>query len=242
MTDSSITIHTEDNAELADVREQAGAMEFRWRSARAYAASAMVPEHFRNNPQDCYVVCELAEQLGVSPLAALQNIFMISGKPGYSAQFATALLNRSKAFAGPIRHKVEGRGTDQLSVTAYAPLHDGDVVEMTVDLALAKRENWTKNSKYKTMPEQMLKHRANKWLISMYAPEVLLGLDFEHYEDTSDKKRDKKPHVETSQNVENMEGLSGIFDSPASRLEQAAQPSEVTITEESATAEQKETG
>ena len=240
MTESSITIHTEDNAELADVREQAGTMEFRWRSANAYAASKMVPEHFRNNPQDCYVVCELAEQLGVSPLAALQNIFMIGGKPGYSAQFATALLNRSKAFAGPIRHKVEGRGTDQLSVTAYAPLHDGDVVEMTVDLALAKRENWTKNSKYKTMPEQMLKHRANKWLISMYAPEVLLGLDFEHYEDTSDKK---PQNTETaSDGATSNGGLSGIFDSPASRLNEAPQPSEVTITDESATAEQKETG
>jgi len=241
MTDSSITIHTEDNAELADVREQAGSMEFRWRSANAYAASRMVPEHFRNNPQDCYVVCELAEQLGVSPLAALQNIFMIGGKPGYSAQFATALLNRSKAFAGPIRHKVEGRGTDQLSVTAYAPLHDGDVVEMTVDLALAKRENWTKNSKYKTMPEQMLKHRANKWLISMYAPEVLLGLDFEHFEETSDKKT-KKLETSQSEPTSEVSGLGGIFDSPASRLDEAPQPSEVTITEESATAEAKETG
>ena len=213
-------------------------MEFRWRSANAYAASRMVPEHFRNNPQDCYVVCELAEQLGVSPLAALQNIFMIGGKPGYSAQFATALLNRSKAFAGPIRHKVEGRGTDQLSVTAYAPLHDGDVVEMTVDLALAKRENWTKNSKYKTMPEQMLKHRANKWLISMYAPEVLLGLDFEHFEESGGKNAQRIESADKNTNVQDSKsGLGGIFDEPAGQLtkeeREPAQVTGVTITEES---------
>ena len=109
---------------------------------------------------------------------------------------------------------------------------------MTVDLALAKRENWTKNSKYKTMPEQMLKHRANKWLISMYAPEVLLGLDFEHFEESGGKNAQRIESADKNTNVQDSKsGLGGIFDEPARQLakeeREPAQVTGVTITEES---------
>ena len=179
MTESSITIHTEDNAELADVREQAGTMEFRWRSANAYAASKMVPEHFRNNPQDCYVVWPGSLSSWESPACSATEHFYDRRQAGLFSPVRHSVAESLEGFRRADPTQGRRARDDQLSVTAYAPLHDGDVVEMTVDLALAKRENWTKNSKYKTMPEQMLKHRANKWLISMYAPEVLLGLDFE---------------------------------------------------------------
>ena len=179
MTDSSITIQTDESLAPVDAASgEAQLMEFRWRAANAYSQSRMVPAHFFNNPQDCYVVVELASQLGVPALTALQNIFMISGRPGFKAQFAVALANKSKVFAGPIRHKVErGDGKpESLAVTAYAPTHDGDTVEVVVSMAQAMKEGWTKNSKYKSIPEQMLRWRSSAWLINLYCPEVLLGL------------------------------------------------------------------
>ena len=179
MTDSNLAI--QNDASLASVEPavaEAQLMEFRWRAANAYSQSCMVPQHFHGKPQDCYVVVELAGQLGVPPLTALQNIFMISGRPGFKAQFAVALANKSKAFAGPIRHKVDrGDGKpESLTVTAYAPTHDGDVVEVSVSMATAMKEGWTKNSKYKSIPEQMLRWRSSSWLINLYCPEVLMGL------------------------------------------------------------------
>lgn len=179
MTDSSITIQTNESLAPVDAASgEAQLMEFRWRAANAYSQSRMVPAHFFNNPQDCYVVVELASQLGVPALTALQNIFMISGRPGFKAQFAVALANKAKVFAGPIRHKVErGDGKpESLAVTAYAPTHDGDTVEVAVSMAQAMKEGWTKNSKYKSIPEQMLRWRSSAWLINLYCPEVLLGL------------------------------------------------------------------
>lgn len=179
MTDSNLAI--QDDASFSSVEPaaaEAQLMEFRWRAANAYSQSCMVPQHFYGKPQDCYVVVELASQLGVPPLTALQNIFMISGRPGFKAQFAVALANKSKAFAGPIRHKVDrGDGKpESLTVTAYAPTHDGDIVEVAVSMATAMKEGWTKNSKYKSIPEQMLRWRSSSWLINLYCPEVLMGL------------------------------------------------------------------
>ena len=40
----------------------------------------------------------------------------------------------------------------------------------------ARKEGWIKNSKYKTMPEQMLRYRSATWLIRTHCPEVLLGM------------------------------------------------------------------
>lgn len=228
MTDSSITIQTDESPAPVDAASsEARLMEYRWRSANAYSQSRMVPAHFFNNPQDCFVVIELASQLGVPALTALQNIFMISGRPGFKAQFAVALANKSKVFAGPIRHKVErGDGKpESLAVTAYAPTHDGDTVEVAVSMAQAMKEGWTKNSKYKSIPEQMLRWRSSAWLINLYCPEVLLGLQV-HDDSTREFQSDTK-NVRTFQTQETPRSLESALKSISSKQEAA-----VVITEE----------
>jgi hypothetical protein len=40
----------------------------------------------------------------------------------------------------------------------------------------AAADGWTRNSKYKSIPEQMLRWRAATRLINLYMPEVLFGL------------------------------------------------------------------
>lgn len=227
MTENSITIQTDDNlAPVESASAEAQLMEFRWRAANAYSQSRMVPQHFYGQPQDCYVVVELASQLGVPPLTALQNIFMISGRPGFKAQFAVALANKAKVFAGPIRHKIDrGDGKpESLTVTAYAPTHDGDVVEVAVDMATAMREGWTKNSKYKSIPEQMLRWRSSSWLINLYCPEVLMGLAV--YDDSTQASTfDRTSQFETPESTRSLESV----------LKAKAQEAAVVITDDEPT-------
>ena len=110
------------------------------------------------------------------PLTAVQNVFMIGGRPAYTAKFAVALANRAKVFAGPIRWKVnKGEKKEDLEVTAYAPFNDGDIAEVTLSWKIAAAEGWTRNKKYSTIPEQMLRWRSAKWLIDLHCPEILLG-------------------------------------------------------------------
>ena len=149
-----------------------------WQMSQYLAASEVVPAHFRNKPESVFPMLQLAIELQASPLTVLQNTFMISGKPGFSAKLAVSLCNRAKKFAGPIRWKVEkGDKPEDLTVTAYAPTYDGDTVDVTVDMRMAASEGWTKNPKYKTIPEMMLRWRSASWLINLYCPEILLGME-----------------------------------------------------------------
>lgn len=147
------------------------------RVGNMFAKSELVPAHLRGKPADCIIAVQLAHEMGLAPLSVLQNIYMVSGKAGWSAQFLIARANASGVFDDSgIDWDVEGKGAD-LSVTAYATKRAGGRrVEYTVSMAMAKAEGWTKNAKYQTMPELMLRYRAATTLIGLYCPEVKFGL------------------------------------------------------------------
>lgn len=154
---------------------EAGAFDQAYRAAQAFAASKLVPGHFQGKPEDCFVALTVAHQLGIPPLMALQNVYMVSGRPGFSASLVIALANKSGVFAAPITWTTEGSGND-LAVTASATLAgSGERVSSKVTMATAIAEGWTRNPKYKSMPEHMLRLRSATWLVRLYCPEVLLG-------------------------------------------------------------------
>jgi len=43
-------------------------------------------------------------------------------------------------------------------------------------MEMAKKEGWTKNAKYQSIPEQMLRYRSAAFLIRLYCPEVMIGV------------------------------------------------------------------
>jgi len=147
-----------------------------WRMGSLLSKSQFVPERFRGKPEDCVVGIQMAARLQADPLMVLQNVQVIHGTPGMSAKFQFALANQRGPFAGPIRFRTTGEG-DAMKVTAYAIFKDGgDTVEASASMEMAKAEGWTKNPKYQSMPEQMLRYRAGTLLIRLYCPEVVLGM------------------------------------------------------------------
>lgn len=176
MTEQStaLAVHTGETAALGFLTDPA-AFEHTWRVAKAFSLSQMVPPHFQQKPENCMVALMMAQQLEVNPLLALQNLTVIQGRPGFNAQFAIALANRRGPFAGPITWSSSGKG-DSLEVSANATIKaTGEHVSVTVSMEMAKAEGWTKNPKYRSIPEQMLRYRSATWLIRLYCPEVLLG-------------------------------------------------------------------
>jgi predicted pyridoxine 5'-phosphate oxidase superfamily flavin-nucleotide-binding protein len=121
----------------------------------------------------------MAKRMGEDPLMVMQNIYFVHGRAGWNTQYVIARANRCGVFRGPLRWESKGLG-DNLAVTCYAYLvhaEDGEDprVEITIDMAMAKADGWTRNEKYKSIPEQMLRWRTAAWLIRLYAPEVMLG-------------------------------------------------------------------
>jgi hypothetical protein len=150
--------------------------EFGQRAANLFAASQLVPAHLRGKPQDCFIALHMAERMGEDPLMVMQNIVIVSGTAGWKTQFMIAKANAAGVFKGRINWRVEGEG-ERLKVTAFAHLLDtGDEVSASADMRMAKAEGWTKNAKYTSMPEHMLRWRSAAFLIRLYCPEVMMGM------------------------------------------------------------------
>jgi len=156
--------------------QDGAAFEHLWRVAKAFSMSGMVPGHFQGKPESCMVALMYAQQLGEHPMVMFQEVTVINGRPGTSARFAISRANKSGLLQGPISWKSKGQG-DALEVTASATWRDtGEVISTTVTMREAAADGWTRNSKYKSIPEQMLRWRAATRLINLYMPEVLFGL------------------------------------------------------------------
>ena len=151
----------------------------RYKLAQTLATSNLLPKHFQNQPANVFIAMELAESYSrnnadISFFSVMQNIYVVHGNVGMSAKFLIALANRSGVFDQPIKFEVTG-SSSQMKVKAYT-LMNGVEVDFTVDMTMASAEGWTKNPKYRTMPQLMLSYRAATSLIRLYAPEVTMGM------------------------------------------------------------------
>lgn len=124
---------------------------------------------------NCYIALTLAEAMGEVPLIVMQNIHVVSGKAGFAAQYMIARANASGVFQDCIDWEITGEGKT-LKATAFATLSaTGRRVSVSVGMDMAEAEGWTKNQKYRTMPEVMLRYRSAAFLVRFYAPQVMLG-------------------------------------------------------------------
>ena len=152
------------------------------RIGRAFAASSLVPESYRGqgNLANCIIAVEMAARIGASPLMVMQNLYIVNGRPAWSAQFLISAFNSCGRFSA-IRYRFTGeKGKDSWGCLAYSREKGTDetVEGPEVTIAMAKEEGWhgKKGSKWQTIPQLMLTYRAATFLIRTTAPELTMGL------------------------------------------------------------------
>lgn len=148
------------------------------RVAKMLATSDLVPQQFKNNIPNVMLALEMANRIGANPLMVMQNLYVVHGKPGWSSSFIIASINASGKYS-PLRFVVTGEG-DAATCFAWAyDLATGEKLEgPKVSIQMAKDEGWyNKNgSKWKTMPELMLRYRSAAFFGRLYAPEIMMGM------------------------------------------------------------------
>jgi hypothetical protein len=150
------------------------------RGAKAFAASSLVPQAYQNNVPNCIIALELAQRIGASPLMVAQNLYVVHGRPSWSAQFLIAAVNQCGRFTA-LQYEWSGKAnTDEWTCRAWAKdKATGDRVQgPAVSIAMAKKEGWyAKNgSKWQSIPELMLMYRAATFFARTNAPELTMGL------------------------------------------------------------------
>jgi hypothetical protein len=150
------------------------------RMAKALAAADFVPKEFKDNIPNCLIALDMSIRLKANPLAVMQNIYMVHNKPSWSSQFLIACVNKSGLFKTPLRYRFSGKeGTDEYGCVAWAVDNSGETLESTkITMKMAKEEGWygKNGSKWKSMPEQMLRYRAATFFARAYCPELTMGM------------------------------------------------------------------
>lgn len=154
------------------------------RKVASIAKSTMIPKDYQGNAGNVLIAMEMADRMGLPLLTVMQNLHVIHGRPSWSAAFLIAGINGCGRFS-PLRYRFVGEpGTDSWGCYAVAKdKTDGEeLVGATITMAMAREEGWSTKagSKWKTMPEQMLRYRAASFWARAYAPELSVGLLTEH--------------------------------------------------------------
>ena len=148
------------------------------RVAKMLSTSSIVPKEYVGNIQNTMIALEMAHRVGASPLMVMQNLYIVHGKPSWSSTFIIASLNACKKFS-PIRFEISGeKETLSCFAWAYELSTKEKIVGPTVTMAMAKAEGWVDKagSKWKTMPELMIRYRAAAFFGRLYAPEIMMGM------------------------------------------------------------------
>lgn len=147
--------------------------------AKALSSSTIVPATFQRNDANCLIAIEQANRLKVSPLMVMQNLYVIQGRPSWSSKFLIAAINNSGKFDMELQfEETKDKDGKPFSCMAWTMKNGRRVEGMTVDMDMAKDEGWlSKNgSKWKTMPQLMLRYRAASFFSSLNCPELTMGL------------------------------------------------------------------
>lgn len=108
--------------------------------------------------------------LGLDPLTALQQIYIVGGRPGMYARAKVALVIASG-------HEVWTEDlSDSRVVVCGRRAGSTHIERVVITMDMARKAGWTRNPAYQSTPQDMLYARAASRVCDRIAPERLLGI------------------------------------------------------------------
>lgn len=148
------------------------------RVAVMLSKSELIPKQYQGNIQNTMIALEMANRIGASPLAVMQNLHVVQGKPGWTSTFIIALVNSHPKYED-LQFDKKGSGMDmECTAWTYRKGTKERVEGPKVTMQMAKAEGWIdrNGSKWKTMPDLMIMYRAATFFGRLYTPELMIGM------------------------------------------------------------------
>lgn len=177
-------------------------MNMSFRTARMLSCSALVPDSYRQSPENCLVAIDIANRMGVSPLMVMQNLYVVKGKPSWSGSFCAAAINGCGRFS-PLEYVFigeQGKPSWGCYATAVRLSNGVRCQSDVITMDMAQMEGWLNKpgSKWKTMPRQMMMYRAAAFFARAHCSDILLGIPIkEEVQDVSGYEEEGKQTVVT---------------------------------------------
>lgn len=190
-------VETTSVASVAPAKNQieraAGGLQLRtlddmWRFSQCVVKSGFAPKGMEK-PESILIAVEMGYEVGLSPMAALQNTAVVNGRPTIYGDAALALVRGSGILEFYEEKQVGTKGKDDFGYKVSAKRKgDSSTYSETFTVADAKTANlWGKPGPWSQYPARMLKFRARGFLLRDAFGDVLKGMrTFEEVRDYVD--------------------------------------------------------
>ena len=148
------------------------------RMSNALAASTIIPKEYQGNPSNTLIALEMAARMNTSPMQVMQNLHIINGRPSWSSQYIIGVINSSRKYKHELKFALTGTG-DDMECVAWTTGHSGERIDgPAISMKMAKEEGWVSRngSKWKTMPEVMIRYRAAAFFGRLYCSDMIMGI------------------------------------------------------------------
>lgn len=173
---NEVAVRTNNNLSIFESGEK---FDIAARMASSLAKSTIVPKEFQGNANNALIAIELATRLQTSPMMVMQHLYVVYGRPAWSAQYVIAMINGSGRYDMELQYdeKVDKNGKP-FSCQCWTEKAGRKVTGPVIDMDMAKAEGWVEKngSKWKTMPQIMLRYRAASFFGRMNCPDLMMGM------------------------------------------------------------------
>lgn len=156
-----------------------------YRMAEMLSSSDILPQSYRGNPGNCVIAIDMANRMGISPLMVMQNSQIVYGNFTWKGSACKALIDGCGKFRHS-RYEFRGKYGDPdwgCCIIAEKVSTGETLCGPWVTWKMAKDEGWVDRkdksgahvSKWRTMPELMIRYRAASFFAKTECPEVLMG-------------------------------------------------------------------
>jgi hypothetical protein len=158
--------------------------------AKVLAASTMVPKGYQGKPEDIVVAMQCGAEIGLPPMASLQSIAVINGKPGLYGDGFLGVIMSKPAYLRHVEYYELADGThvktlraqdyqhdDTKAVTLFWRKGNAEPFEASFSIGDAKRAKlWGKEGPWAQYPGRQLRWRARSFAGRDAFPAELRGL------------------------------------------------------------------
>lgn len=194
--------------------------EMAWKTAEMISKARCIPKEFQGNPSDILVAIEFGNEIGLRPMASLQNIMIVNNKPSI---YGDAMLAVCMAFPDFI-DCIEKYDSEKQEASCTVKRKGREPITKVFNKKMAEAAKlWGKVSSggipspWVTNPERMMQFRARGFALRDMFPDVLKGMP------TVEEMRDSQIYETRDSN--NLE-IKNTVDSMKERLKSKQMTSE----------------
>lgn len=165
-----------------------------WRIAVAVCKAGMAPRGLEE-PEKAMVAIMHGLEVGLTPMAALQSIAVVNGRPTIWGDGALGLV-RGSGKCEFIKERIDGDGDNMVAICEVKRKGEDDTIRARFSVADAKKANlWAKSGPWQQYPKRMLAMRARAFALRDGFADVLRGLGIAEEVQDYQPIKDVTPHA-----------------------------------------------